>query len=105
METRRGFLTVGGAAVVRTGATQNPTPPEAVLRRARALVRSGKLGRIGFCRLGHDGLLPALWFVLDDIRDSCMVEVNSSAQGAALLGDRATLFVTPGGCRLFPGRG
>ena len=64
------------------------------------MVRSNELGAIRYCRVSHAGLLSAVRFVLDG-SPGCVVEVDPSAEGAVLLGARATLVLDAAGYRLF----
>ena len=76
-------------------------PPQAVLRQARAKIRSGALGRVGYCRLEHSGLVAPAKYVLDEESRNCVIEVGPATQEIVFLGSRATLVVTPQGFRLF----
>ena len=102
MSDRRQFLKTGAAAIVADpDAVVIPSP--AILREARAFIRRGRLGRIAFCRIGHERFLPALLFVIDQARAACPIEVDRSAPGMSVLGSAATLSVTNAACRLHPG--
>jgi hypothetical protein len=75
--------------------------PQGILEQARETIRTGRLGEVEFCRVGHDELVPIAQFVLGDSRVEGIVEVDAAAEGVALLGRRATLVVDRAGCRLF----
>ncbi len=75
--------------------------PQGILEQARETIRTGRLGEVEFCRVGHDGLVPTAQFVLGDTRVDGIVEVDAAAEGVALLGRRGTLVVDRAGCRLF----
>lgn len=93
MTGRRDFLKAAGSALVLS------VPASTACRSARRLVRRGSLGRIGFCRVEHVTLIPALRFVLDGA--NCVVEVDPARRGAALLGSDATLVLDQAGYHLF----
>lgn len=93
MTGRREFLKAA------SGVALLGTPAGPVLAGARRLVRQGRLGRIGFCRVEHASLLRAVRFVLDGA-DS-IVEVDPARRGAALLGSDATLVWDRAGYHLF----
>jgi len=75
--------------------------PQGILEQARETIRTGRLGEVEFCRVGHDGLVPTAQFVLGNTRIDRIVEVDAAAEGVALLGRRGTLVVDRAGCRLF----
>ena len=101
MVNRRGFLkAAGGAALLgRTRDTRAASAPHAVLLEARALIRTSRLGPIGFCRVAHPDLLPAAQFVLE--QRPVIAEVDAAAEGVNFLGSHATLFVSGGEMRVF----
>lgn len=94
MTARRDFLKVSTAAVIPAGPRH--------LEQARELVRSGALGRVGFCRIGDPALLAAARAVAGPRISGCIIELDPAFQGAAFLGSHATLVVTRAGCRVFP---
>lgn len=100
MTARRDFLkTAGGAALAGTALEGTSGLPATVLQDARQLIRSGRLGRVGFCRVAHPSLLPAVAFVLGG--GARVSEVNAGTDGIVFLGSRATLAVDQHGWRLF----
>ena len=94
MTARRDFLKVGTAALIPAGPRH--------LEQARELVRSGALGRVGFCRIGDPSLLTAARSVAGLLRSRCIIELDPAFEGAAFLGSHATLVVTSAGCHVFP---
>lgn len=94
MTARRDFLKLGTAAVIQAG--------DCHLEHARDLLRSGALGRIGFCRIGDPALLATARAVVGPQSSGCIIELDPTFQGAAFLGSHATLIVTTAGCRVFP---
>ena len=72
------------------------------LRQARDLVREGQLGRVAFCRIVHDDLLPAIVYLLGPAAVDCVVGVETETDGATILGSRATLAISNGACHLYP---
>ncbi|MBZ5577395.1 MAG: hypothetical protein LAP40_12615 [Acidobacteriia bacterium] len=102
MTDRRLFLKAAGGLVVFVMPVRaRASPGRAALRAARELIRAGALGSVGYCRVGNRYLLPAVRFVLDRAQPDCVVEVDSAAEGAALLGSQATLVMGRDGFRLF----
>lgn len=94
MMDRRSFLKNGSGFLMR--------PPHGeTLRHARDLVREGQLGRVAFCRIAHDDLLPAVAYLLGPAAVDCVVGVETETDGAAILGSRATLAISNGACHLY----
>ena len=67
------------------------------LAHARALVRSGALGRIVFCRAPRESV-NALRFLLDQALPVCEM---TRVSGMLICGSRATLSIDRRGCRVF----
>jgi len=78
-----------------------PSPSLTALWKARALVRGGQLGCVRFCRIANEDFLPAVKFVLGPLGADCLISTEAEAEGAALLGSRATLAISGGACRIF----
>jgi hypothetical protein len=95
MTDRRSFLKAGSAILM-------PSPHRETLQQARDLVREGKLGFIGFCRIAHDDLRSTAEFVLSGHPADCVIGVEPEADGATFLGSYATLTVSNIGWRVFP---
>jgi len=76
-------------------------PPRETLQQARELVREGKLGRVGFCRVPHKELLPAVEYVLGPTTVHCVIGVEAETNGVAILGCHATLVIAGDVFRLY----
>ena len=101
MTERRAFLKTAGAVI----AHRQTALSHRIVEQARALVRNGKLGRVAFCRVAHEDLLPTARYVLGPATASCIIGIEPGAGTAAFLGSRATLSMSGGRCRLFTEEG
>ena len=98
MASRRHVLGIlGGACAARNPIFAATLP----VYEARDWVRSGRLGLVPFCRVGHPDFLSAAQFVLGDAHRTCSFDVHPAADGVTFLGTHATLAVTRAGCRLY----
>jgi len=84
---RREFLSIAGCSPM-------------ILQRATQMVKSGCLGEIRFCRIGHRQLTSVVPLVVG--REVPVIELDCVTPGMALLGSKGTLVMDHQGCRLFP---
>jgi len=63
------------------------------------MVKSGCLGEVRFCRIGHRQLANVVPLVVG--REVPVIELDRGTPGMALLGSKGTLVMDHKGCRLF----
>jgi hypothetical protein len=96
---RRQFLGMVGGAVWTAGPLSC-----GVLAEARALVRTGAIGRVSFCRASNRQWLRLAREICPEDRLLAELDRNEATAGcgAVLLGSRATLVVDQKGWHLLP---
>ena len=100
MTGRRAFLKNAGLGLLAGGNPAKAVIDGGVLRRARALVASGQLGRIWLCRIPDARLTRDMEFVLCS-QPVPIFDVDASLEETVLLGSHATLSIGPAGLHLF----
>jgi hypothetical protein len=74
-----------------------------LLRQVRAIVRSGELGTLTYCRVSGKPGRRALPFILDGAAPG-VISFDDRGCGLKLCGTDATLAVTANDCRIHPSR-
>jgi hypothetical protein len=107
MDRRRFFATLGAAAWLGRPAFHGQGRAFSHLRaaaQARAMVRTGAIGRVAFCRAADCSWMGLASEICGD--STLIAEVDpagaSSGTGAVILGSEATLVVDSEGCWLLP---